>query len=77
MLLTHGKQDFRADPVHSRIMEKKLKAAGKPVEATYISREMHGFASADNERKRLSQLGDFMRRHMPHAETDSSALGGR
>lgn len=77
MLLTHGKQDFRADPVHSRIMEKKLKAAGKPVEATYISREMHGFASADNERKRLSQLGDFMRRHMPHAETDASALGGR
>ena len=64
MLLTHGKQDYRADVSHTRIMEKKLKAAGKDVEVTYVSREMHGFASIENERKRLEQLGGFFSKHL-------------
>ena len=64
MLLTHGKQDYRADVSHTRIMEKKLKGAGKDVEVTYVSREMHGFASIENERKRLEQLGGFFSKHL-------------
>ena len=64
MLLTHGKQDYRADVSHTRIMEKKLRAAGKDVEVTYVSREMHGFASIENERIRLEQLGRFFNKHL-------------
>ena len=64
MLLTHGKQDYRADVSHTKIMEKQLKAAGRDVEVTYVSREMHGFASIDNEKIRLTQLADFLRKHM-------------
>ena len=64
MLLTHGKQDYRADVSHTKIMEKQLKAAGRDVEVSYVSREMHGFASIENEKSRLIQLGRFLRKHM-------------
>ena len=60
VLLTHGKEDYRADVVHSRIMERRLTSLGKEVEATYVSKEMHGFADTSNERERLIQLGNFV-----------------
>ena len=63
MLLTHGNQDYRADVLNSKRMERRLKAAGKKVETMYLMREAHGFASIENEKKRLTQLGAFVQRH--------------
>lgn len=64
MLLTAGKSDERAPPVQTEIMETRMKQAGKAVEASYISREGHGFGSSENERARLQQTGGFILKHL-------------
>ncbi len=77
MLLTHGNQDYRADVLNSKRMERRLKAAGKEVETMYVMRETHGFASIENEKKRLSQLGAFVERHTAPKINLASLQGGR
>ena len=64
MLLTAGKSDERAPPVQTEIMEKRLREAGKAVEARYIAREGHGFGSSENEQARLQQTGGFILKHL-------------
>ena len=77
MLLTHGNQDYRADVLNSKRMERRLKAAGKEVETMYVMRETHGFASIENEKKRLSQLGAFVQRHTAPKINLASLSGDR
>jgi dipeptidyl aminopeptidase/acylaminoacyl peptidase len=77
MLLTHGNQDYRADVVHSKLMERRLRSLGKEVETMYVMRETHGFASTENEKKRLTQLGAFVERHTAQKINLASLHGGR
>jgi len=60
MHLTAGDDDYRAPPIQTKIMDRELRAAGKKVETIYIDREGHGFASNQNEMKRLKALGQFL-----------------
>ncbi|MDC3124088.1 hypothetical protein OBB00_05165, partial [Gammaproteobacteria bacterium] len=65
------------DVLNSKRMERRLKAAGKEVETMYVMRETHGFASIENEKKRLSQLGAFVERHTAPKINLASLQGGR
>jgi dipeptidyl aminopeptidase/acylaminoacyl peptidase len=64
VLLAAGGEDERAPIVHSKRMEKALKAAGVPVQARYYSTEGHGFYDLEHRQEYFGQLLDFLDRHL-------------
>lgn len=64
VLLAAGGEDERAPIVHTRRMEKALKAAGVPVEARYYATEGHGFYTLAHRQEYFSQLLEFLDRHL-------------
>ena len=64
VFLSAGSDDVRAPQRQTKIMAAALKAAGNPPRETYIDREGHGFASAENEAERLVALGGFFADHL-------------
>ncbi len=67
VLLAAGEEDERAPPEHTRRMERKLRDAGRQVEAHYFDREGHGYYAVDSRRRYYGLLLDFLGRHLAAA----------
>lgn len=64
VFLAAGGEDERAPVQHTELMERRLKAAGVPVESLYYKTEGHGFYMEANEREYYTKLLDFFHRHL-------------
>jgi dipeptidyl aminopeptidase/acylaminoacyl peptidase len=67
VFLAAGLQDTRAEPEHTKRMEKALRAAGVPVEAMYAQGEGHGFYTEAHRRELYTRMLAFL----------SKSLGGK
>lgn len=68
VFLAAGGQDKRAPIEHSELMERRLKAAGVPVETLYYRTEGHGFYTEEHQREYYTKLLDFFSRHIGGAK---------
>jgi len=68
VFLAAGGEDERAPVQHTEIMERRLKAAGVPVESLYYKTEGHGFYVEANQREYYTKLLDFFHRHLGGAK---------
>ena len=68
VFLAAGGADYIAPIVHSRRMQRSLKAAGVPVETLYFDTEGHGFYTEPHRRAFYTQLLDFLSRHLGGAK---------
>lgn len=68
VFLAAGGEDERAPVQHTEIMERRLKAAGVPVESLYYKTEGHGFYMEANQREYYTKLLDFFHRHLGGAK---------
>ena len=64
VFLAAGGEDQRAPIEHSKMMERALIAAGKPVETLYYPNEGHGFYVEANRRAYYQKLLGFLGRHL-------------
>jgi dipeptidyl aminopeptidase/acylaminoacyl peptidase len=64
VFLAAGGEDERAPIAHSELMERRLKAAGVPVETLYYRTEGHGFYKEEHEREYYTRLLAFFHRHL-------------
>ena len=64
VLLVHGDEDTNVEYEQSKVMEKALKKAGKPVEFVTLEGEYHGGWSLDNEVLYLETIEAFLNRHL-------------
>lgn len=64
VFLAAGGEDEVAPVEHTEIMERKLKAAGAPVEAVYYRTEGHGYYKEENQRDYYTKLLAFFSRHL-------------
>lgn len=64
VFLAAGGEDEVAPVEHTEIMERKLKAAGVPVEAVYYRTEGHGYYKEENQRDYYTKLLTFFSRHL-------------
>jgi len=64
VFLAAGGEDERAPVQHTELMERRLKAAGVPVEAFYYRTEGHGYYKEDNQRDYYTKLLAFFERHL-------------
>lgn len=64
VLLAAGGEDLRAPIAHSELMERRLRAAGVPVETVYFRTEGHGFYNDANRREYYTKLLAFLSRHL-------------
>lgn len=68
VFLAAGGEDERAPIEHSELMERRLKAAGVPVETLYYKTEGHGFYTEEHQREYYTRLLDFFSRHIGGAK---------
>ena len=68
VFLAAGGEDERAPVQHTELMERRLKAAGVPVEAVYYPTEGHGYYREENQRDYYTKLLDFFHRHLGGAK---------
>lgn len=68
VFLAAGGEDERAPIQHSELMERRLKAAGVPVETLYYKTEGHGFYTEEHQREYHRKLLDFFARHIGGAK---------
>ena len=68
VFLAAGGADHIAPVVHTRRMQRSLKAAGVPVETLYFENEGHGFYTEPHRREFYTQLLDFLSRHLGGAK---------
>lgn len=61
VLLIHGGDDLTVPERQSDMMEKALKAAGKPVTYMRIGKDDHGLVAPDSRNKALTAIGDFLK----------------
>ena len=64
VLLFHGDADINVGMSASRLMESRLKAAGKPVTYVEFPNLDHQLDSAEVRARMLSQSDEFLRRHL-------------
>jgi dipeptidyl aminopeptidase/acylaminoacyl peptidase len=64
VFLAAGGEDERAPIQHTELMERRLKAAGVPVEASYYPTEGHGYYKEENQRDYYTKLLAFFSRHL-------------
>ena len=64
VFLAAGGEDERAPIAHSRLMERKLIAAGVPVETLYFDTEGHGFYTEPHRREFYEKLLAFFGRNL-------------
>jgi len=64
VFLAAGGEDERAPVQHTELMERRLKAAGVPVEAVYYRTEGHGYYKEENQRDYYTKLLAFFHRHL-------------
>lgn len=64
VLLAAGGEDLRAPVAHTELMERRLRAAGVPVESLYFRTEGHGFYNEANRREYYTKLLAFLSRHI-------------
>ena len=68
VFLAAGGADHIAPIVHTRRMQRSLKAAGVPVETLYFDNEGHGFYTEPHRREFYTRLLDFLSRHLGGAK---------
>jgi dipeptidyl aminopeptidase/acylaminoacyl peptidase len=68
VLLAAGGQDERTPIAHSELMERRLRAAGVPVETLYYKTEGHGFYTEEHKREYYTRLLGFFSRHLGGAQ---------
>ncbi|WP_454831908.1 alpha/beta hydrolase family protein [Pseudoxanthomonas wuyuanensis] len=68
VFLAAGGEDERAPIQHSELMERRLKAAGIPVETLYYKTEGHGFYTEEHQREYYRKLLDFFSQHIGGAK---------
>lgn len=64
VLLAAGGEDERAPIEHTEIMERRLKAAGVPVESLYYKTEGHGFYKPEHQKEYYTRLLAFFSKHL-------------
>jgi dipeptidyl aminopeptidase/acylaminoacyl peptidase len=64
VLLVHGKEDEVVPSEQSRLMQKALKSAGKPVEFVELKSEGHNFASPSGRLTLLKEIQKFLAQHL-------------
>ena len=64
VLLFHGDADINVGMSASRLMESRLKVAGKPVTYVEFHDLDHQLDSAEVRARMLSQTDEFLRRHL-------------
>jgi dipeptidyl aminopeptidase/acylaminoacyl peptidase len=64
VFLAAGGEDERAPVQHTELMERRLKAAGVPVESVYYRTEGHGYYREENQRDYYTKLLAFFNRHL-------------
>lgn len=64
VFLAAGGEDERAPVQHTELMERRLKAAGVPVETLYKKTEGHGFYKPENQQEYYTRLLAFFNRHL-------------
>jgi dipeptidyl aminopeptidase/acylaminoacyl peptidase len=64
VFLAAGGEDERAPIQHTELMERRLKAAGVPVESFYARTEGHGFYKPENQQEYYTRLLAFFNRHL-------------
>ncbi|KAF1709471.1 peptidase S9 [Pseudoxanthomonas kalamensis DSM 18571] len=64
VFLAAGGEDERAPVQHTELMEKRLRAAGVPVESLYYKTEGHGFYKEENLREYYTKLLEFFGRNL-------------
>ncbi|MGB5250331.1 MAG: S9 family peptidase [Gammaproteobacteria bacterium] len=64
VMLLHGKKDGIVDWSQSRLMEKRLKRAGKPVEVMYFDDEGHGLGEQENRVAAHEAIVAFIRKNI-------------
>lgn len=64
VFMAAGGEDERAPVQHTELMERRLKAAGVPVEAVYYRTEGHGYYKEENQRDYYTKLLAFFSRHL-------------
>ena len=64
VFLAAGGEDEIAPVGHTELMERRLKAAGVPVEATYYPTEGHGYYKEENRLDYYTKLLAFFSRHL-------------
>ncbi|HEX7803438.1 MAG TPA: S9 family peptidase [Pseudoxanthomonas sp.] len=64
VFLAAGGEDERAPIAHSRLMERRLMAAGVPVETLYFDTEGHGFYTEPHRREYYEKLLAFLGRSL-------------
>lgn len=64
VFLSAGGEDVVAPIEHTELMERRLKAAGVPVETLYKKTEGHGFYKPENQQEYYTRLLAFFNRHL-------------
>lgn len=64
VFLAAGGEDERAPIQHTELMERRLKAAGVPVESLYYKTEGHGFYKPEHQKEYYTKLLAFFSRHL-------------
>jgi dipeptidyl aminopeptidase/acylaminoacyl peptidase len=64
VFLAAGGEDERAPIEHSRLMERRLRSAGVPVETLYFDTEGHGFYTEPHRQEYYSRLLAFLARNL-------------
>lgn len=64
VFLAAGGEDERAPIEHSRLMERRLAAAGVPVETLYFNSEGHGFYTEEHRREYYEKLLAFLGKNL-------------
>lgn len=64
VFMAAGGEDQRTPVEHTELMERRLKAAGVPVETLYKKTEGHGFYKPENQQEYYSRLLAFFNRHL-------------
>ena len=68
VFLAAGGEDERTPIEHSKMMERRLKTAGVPVETLYYDTEGHGFYTEPHRREFYAKLLDFLARNIGGAK---------
>ena len=64
VFLAAGGEDLRTPVEQTELMERRLKAAGVPVETLYKKTEGHGFYKPENQQEYYTRLLAFFNRHL-------------
>jgi dipeptidyl aminopeptidase/acylaminoacyl peptidase len=70
VFLAAGGEDQRTPIAQSKLMERRLRAAGVPVETLYYDSEGHGFYTEPHRREYYTRLLDFLSRHIGGAKAN-------